>query len=73
MTHKASPIYYEGHKVVRISDLPFTQASLFSGWTTLAHFISLTEKTDLDCVKYEDYEYWYQNYFVGEQDLNELI
>lgn len=73
MTRKASPIFYEGQKIVRLSDLPFTQSTLFSGWITPAHFVLLGERNDHDCVKYDDYEYWYQNHFVGERDFNELI
>lgn len=73
MTRKASPIFYEGSKIVRISDLPFAQSSLFSGWIQPSNFVILGDHNDFDCVKYEDYEYWYLNYFVTEQDMDEMI
>ncbi|MEQ8581915.1 MAG: hypothetical protein RIC30_16765 [Marinoscillum sp.] len=73
MTRKASPIFFEGTKIVRLSDLPFAQSTLFSGWLQPVHFIILGERNDYDCVKYEDYEYWYQNYYVGEKDLDNII
>ncbi|HCX21914.1 MAG: hypothetical protein CMB80_04235 [Flammeovirgaceae bacterium] len=73
MTRKASPIFYEGNKILRISDLPFSQSTLFSGWVQPSNFVVLGERNDFDCVKYEDYEYWYQNYFIGERDLDEMI
>lgn len=73
MTHKASPIFYEGTKIVRLSDLPGNQAHLFSGWIHLSSYITLGERNDYDCVRYEDYEYWYQNHFMTEIDLDEMI
>ncbi|MEQ9302789.1 MAG: hypothetical protein RJQ14_02655 [Marinoscillum sp.] len=73
MSPKASPIFYEGNKIVRLSDLPFAQSTLFSGWVRQDHFVTLGERNDFDCVKYEDYEYWYKNYFIGEMDLDEMI
>ncbi|MEQ8552664.1 MAG: hypothetical protein RIC53_08430 [Cyclobacteriaceae bacterium] len=73
MSPKASPIFYEGNKIVRLSDLPFAQSTLFSGWVQKDHYVILGERNDFDCVKYEDYDYWYRNYFVGEMDLDEMI
>lgn len=73
MTHKASPIFYNGNKIVRLSDLPTMQAHLFSGWIQLSSYVVLGERNDYDCVKYEDYEYWYQNYFMTEKNLDDLI
>lgn len=73
MTRKAIPVFYEGTKMVRISDLPETQSTLFSGWVNPSHFVILGGVPDFDCVKYEDYEFWYQNYFVAQRDLDEMI
>ena len=73
MTHKASPIFFDGNKIVRLSDLPLNQAHLFSGWITRSSYIRLGEKNDYDCVSYDQYEYWYQNHFHTETELNELI
>lgn len=73
MTRKASPIFYEGNKIVRISDLPNGQSSLFSGWIQPSDFVLLGERNDFDCVKYEEYEFWYQNYFMTEKNLDNII
>lgn len=73
MTRKATPIFYEGTKIVRISDLPFSQSTLFSGWLSSANYVILGETNDYDCVKYEDYEYWYQNHFMTEKDLDSWL
>lgn len=73
MTRKASPIYFEGHKIVRISDLPFAQASLFSGWVQPSSRLPLEKPGDQDCVRYEDYDYWYTNHFCAEQNLDEML
>ena len=73
MTRKAAPIFYEGHKIVRLSDLPFGQSTLFSGWIKPTNYVVLGERNDYDCVKYEDYEYWYQNHFMTEKDLDNII
>ncbi len=73
MARKASPIFYEGSKILRVSDLPFSQSTPFSGWLQPNDFVVLGEHNDYDCVKYEDYEYWYQNYFIAEQDFDEMI
>ena len=72
-SHMVSPIYYMGDKIIRISDLPEDQSQLFSGWIKPDAYISLEQFTDQDCVPYEDYEYWFQNYFIAEKDLNYLI
>ena len=73
ISHKVSPIYYQGNKIIRISDLPHDQSHLFSGWIKPDALVHLNESTDEDCVHYEDYEYWFQNYFIAEKDLNYLI
>ncbi|XOV92634.1 MAG: hypothetical protein ACFHWX_20810 [Bacteroidota bacterium] len=71
--HKASPVFYQGNKIIRISDLPQDQSHLFSGWLKPDALLQLNESPDKDCVSYEDYEYWFQNYFIAEKDLNYLI
>ncbi|MFT5641723.1 MAG: hypothetical protein ACI9A7_001828 [Cyclobacteriaceae bacterium] len=73
MMTKASPIFYDGNKIVRMSDLPVSQAHLFSGWVTTDQFVVLGEKNDYDCVKYEDYEYWFQNYYATTADMDEWL
>ncbi len=73
MTRKALPIYFEGNKIVRISDLPMAQSSLFSGWVQPSQFLVMNEQKDLDLVKYEEYEYWYQKYFMTEKDLDNIL
>lgn len=73
MIQMASPIFYEGSKIVRLSDLPQNQAHLFSGWVTKSSYVVLGEKNDFDCVRYDEYEYWYQNHFVTEMDLDVFI
>ncbi len=70
---KVSPIYYQGLKLIRISDLPEDQNHLFSGWIKPEALVQINESPDKDCVIYEDYEYWFQNYFIAEKDLNYLI
>ncbi len=73
LNHMVSPIYYSGDKIIRISDLPADQSHLFSGWIKPEAYLSLEVFNDQDCVRYEDYEYWFQNYFIAEKDLNYLI
>ena len=73
MTRKASPIFYEGYKILRISDLPTTQSSLFSGWLQPSQFLTINEKSDFDLVNYDEYDYWYQNCFMTEKSLDNMI
>lgn len=73
MHRKANPIFHDGLKILRISDLSSGQSSLFSGWITHDKYIILGEQNDYDCVKYEDYEYWYLNHYVTEKDLDYII
>lgn len=73
MTRKASAIYHDGNKIIRLSDLPMNQAHLFSGWIQKGSYVKLGDKNDFDCVQYEDYEYWYQYYYVTEKDLDNVI
>lgn len=73
MTYKASPIFHDGNKIVRLSDLPRSQSHLFSGWLQLSSYVVLGEANDFDCVKYDEYEYWYQNHYMMELDLDEML
>ena len=73
MIQKISPIYFDGHKIIRLSDLPNDQNHLFSDWINNDAFVSLEGMTENDCVQYEDYEFWFVNYYVAEKDLNYLI
>ena len=73
MNRKASPIFYEGNKILRISDLPTGQSSLFSGWLSPSNFLAFGESNDYDCVKYDDYEYWYQHHYISEKDMDNII
>ena len=73
MTRKALPIFYEGSKILRISDLPQRQSTLFSGWLQPSQLLTINEKKDPDLVSYEDYEYWYQNCFMTEKSLENFI
>ncbi len=73
MNRKAAPIFYEGSKILRISDLPASQSTLFSGWLSPQNFILLGETNDYDCVSYGDYEYWYQYHYITEKDLDNIL
>ncbi|MFY0607533.1 MAG: hypothetical protein JXR10_12525 [Cyclobacteriaceae bacterium] len=73
MNRKAIPIFYEGNKILRISDLPSSQFVLFSGWLTPSHFLTLGETTDYDCVSYDDYEHWYQYHYITEKEADNIL
>jgi len=70
---KASPIFYNGNKIVRMSDLPLSQSQVFSNWVSTDQYIVLGEKNDYDCVRYEDYEYWFQNYYLTAVDMDDWL
>lgn len=70
MHRKANPIFHDGMKILRISDLSSDQSHLFAGWVSHDNFIILGEQNDYDCVKYEYYEYWYRNHYATEKDLD---
>ena len=73
MNQKISPIYFDGHKIIHLSDLPNDQNHLFSGWINSDAFVNLDGMAENDCVRYKDYEFWFVNYYVAEKDLNYLI
>jgi len=73
MDRKASPIFFEGNKILRVSDLPVSQSTLFSGWLSPSNFILFGEGNDFDCVGYDHYEYWYHNHYTTEKDLDNII
>jgi hypothetical protein len=73
MHRKASPIFHNGLKILRLSDLSYDQSHLFSAWIKPAYFITLGDHNDHDCVSYENYEYWYQNHYVTEKDMDFMI
>ncbi len=71
MNRKATPIFYEGLKILRISDLPYNQSGLFSDWISTSDYLSIDN--DPDCVSYDDYEYWYLNHFFTQKELDNQI
>lgn len=68
---KAPPIFFEGTKLVRASDLPSPQSGLFAIWARTVN--SPSSLRDGDMFRYEDYEYWYQNHYLTGQNLDNMI
>lgn len=73
MHRKASPIFHNGQKILRLSDLPSPQAYLFCSWISDKNYVTLGEENDFDCVDYVEYEYWYQNHYATEKDFDTII
>ncbi len=76
MKEKAQPRFFDGHKFIRLSDLPKHQASQFSSWTsTQLNSMEIAEMMPVvnDLVNYEDYSFWFDYHYMTEKDMNELI
>jgi hypothetical protein len=76
METKATPRFFEGIKYIPSTDLPNDQLRLFTGWASAASYldkagVSMIGSSDL--IKYEDYEYWFDNYYLTEKDWDQLI
>ncbi len=67
---KAAPTYFEGQCLVLLSDLPNQQHDSLGKWIGDSDIISISVdgQSYHECVKYEDYELWYRNYFRLDRD-----
>ncbi len=71
--YKVAPTYYDGQSLVLLSDLPNKQCNSIGKWIGNGNIISISVdgKSFHECIRYEDYELWYRNYF--QIDGNSLI
>ncbi|HBH25373.1 MAG TPA: hypothetical protein DDY13_18390 [Cytophagales bacterium] len=60
---KAQPKYFQDFIFVRLSRLPFLQASKLMNWLPETSFFSLAINGEVadDCIDYAEYEYWFEN------------
>ena len=73
---KATPHYFEGIKFISLSDLPVEQVRMFSGWVSTASFVNRDQSARIgtqDLVKYEEYEYWFDNHYLAEKDWDQIL
>lgn len=76
MESKATPCYFEGIKYIPMSDLPIDQVRLFTGWVSTDSFVNQAESSKIgntDLIKYEDYEYWFDNHYLAEKDWDQML
>ena len=67
---KAAPTYVDGQSLVLLSDLPEKQNASLERWVGSNNLVSINVDGHYThtCVKYEDYETWYRNYFRIDND-----
>ena len=75
MNRKAAPYYLNGEKFVILSEIPSSQANRFTHWTTHHTFTGLDspKSVGVEMVAYDDYEFWFEQHYLTEQDFNQLI
>jgi len=76
MIRKAAPRYFDGQKYVVLSDLPNAQEQMFVDWVSKASYLpdpAHFKENISELVKYEDYEYWYNQYYLTEKDLDSYL
>jgi len=76
MNRKVSPRYFDGQKYVVMSDLPIGQEQMFSNWVATSSYLpdpARASENFSELVKYEDYEYWFDQYFLTEKDLDQYF
>jgi hypothetical protein len=72
MNRKASPYYLNGEKFVILSEIPVAQLDRFTEWTTHST-ATPSQQQGIELVKYDDYEYWFELYYLAEQDIDQLL
>lgn len=73
MDRKVAPRYHDGQKYMVLSDLPFGQEQMFCDWVALSSFLpdpARATENFSELVRYEDYEYWFDQYFLTEKDMD---
>ncbi len=76
MRTKISPCFFDGIKYISIDDLPIDQNMMFSDWVTTSSYLltpSQNKMGEKGLVKYEDYEYWFQNHYLAEKDWDQIL
>ena len=67
-----SPQNYRGIFYVKLDTLPIEQKNQFSNWIPSADLIKLkVEESIIDnCVNYQDYLYWFENFYSLEENYS---
>ncbi|MBV6647652.1 MAG: hypothetical protein KI790_19495 [Cyclobacteriaceae bacterium] len=77
MDHKAAPRYSDGIKFLLMSDIPTEQVGMFSSWVSTDSFIQIPNNQEVaesrELIEYEVYDYWFQNHFLVDQDMDYFI
>jgi hypothetical protein len=73
MNRKATPYYLNGEKFVILSEIPSAQVNRFTHWTLSHTGPDAKKASGLEMAKYDDYEFWFEQHYLAEQDIDQLI
>lgn len=62
---------FKGIEFIRLSRLPFNQMSLLKDWLSATDIFSIKTQDGIEytCVRYEDYEFWFDHFICKNQIL----
>ncbi|WP_017731075.1 hypothetical protein [Nafulsella turpanensis] len=62
---KLKPSRQGGTEYVRLADLPNRQVGNLLGWLPPSCLTKVNEEEQIleNCIEYEDYEFWYENFY----------
>ncbi len=71
---KASPNFHKGVNFIQISSLPFEQQIDFKQWIPASSLmeIQINNILMIDCVEYQDYNYWFNFQFEQNNTLLDI-
>ena len=75
MNRKAAPYYLNGEKFVILAEIPSSQADRFTHWTSTSRTIGLSsnQSKGIEMASYDDYEFWFEQHYLAEQDIDQLL
>ena len=75
MNRKAAPYYLNGEKFVILAEIPTSQVGRFTNWTTTHTLVRLSshKAKGIEMASYDDYEFWFEQHYLAEQDIDQLI
>jgi hypothetical protein len=67
-----SPQHYRGIFYIRLEALPDAQRDQFFNWLPVSDFIKLKVDEHIidNCVNYQDYLFWFENFYSLERDYS---
>jgi hypothetical protein len=69
---KIKPSYYNGLEFISLSNLPYLQFKQINEWIPITSLMKVVKDgfEYCDCIIYDEYEYWFENFFKQAPSIN---